>query len=244
MKVLKYGLVLLGVMLVCLVAFAPASLLDRAVRGVPDVDLISPQGTVWSGQAGLVVAGAQRGIVQWTLQPWTLALAHPTFDWQLSDPDVSLAGNAGSSLSEQTLQVQGDVSAAVLNQWLTRYLITIQGDFTIQPTSLRLQGQRQVNALDGQIDWEGGLVRYTLSGILHEARLPPLTAYLDQNTQSQPVATVYTRGGSTPLLMATVNADGFAKISMTKLFTKLLKNPWPGSDPDSAVVLEVEEKIF
>ena len=87
--------------------------------------------------------------------------------------------------------------------------------------------------LNGQIDWSGGLVRYTLAGVLYEVQLPPLTAYLDQNTENDPIATVYTQGGSTPLIMATLGKDGFAKVGMTKLFTKLLNNPWPGLPPRS-----------
>ena len=232
------------IVIVCLVAFAPASLLDRAVRDISEVDLLNPRGSVWQGQAALVVTGAQRGNLHWAIQPLTIATGHPTFEWQLKDPQIDLQGTAGSGFSEQSLTVQGHIAAQLLNEWLSRYLIRIEGDVQIQPTQLKLEQPHQVQLLDGQIDWAGGLVRYTLSGILHETTLPPLTAYLDQNTQAQAVATVYTQGGSTPLLMATLSEDGFAKVGMTKLFTKLLKNPWPGSDPDSTVVLEVEEKIF
>ena len=244
MKFFKYLLILVGIVCLCLVAFAPASLLDTAARQIPGVDLVSPQGTVWEGQAGLVVDGASRGTLNWSMQPLSVALAHPTFDWRFIDPQTNLHGTAGSGLSTQSLTVQGDIAAPVLNEWLQRYLITIQGDIEIQPTELVLEDRTRVTALEGQIDWQGGTVRYSLSGLLHEAQLPPLTAYLDQNTQSQAIATVYTQGGSAPLLMATLTPDGFAKIAMTKRFTKLLNNPWPGNDPDNTVILEVEEKIF
>lgn len=57
-------------------------------------------------------------------------------------------------------------------------------------------------------------------------------------------AVVFAAGGQTPLLQAQLQDDGFAKVGVTKLLTKMLNRPWPGSDADHEVVLEVEEQVF
>ena len=59
-----------------------------------------------------------------------------------------------------------------------------------------------------------------------------------------PVAVAYATGESTPLLQAALTGNGFARIGVTKYLTRLLGQPWPGGDPDHAVVLEVEEQVF
>ena len=241
---LKYILVGLLVFVVCLIAFAPASLVDRALREIPDADLINPRGTLWQGEGGLVIAGANRGTVTWDLRAWSALLANPTVDWVISDTNLNLTGVVATGIKTHDLNASGSAQASVLNEWLEQYQIFLGGHFTIQPTELIVNHDRTVQHLEGQIDWTGGAVRYTLSGLLHETQLPPLTAYLDQNAQNMPIATVYAQGESTPLLLASMTPDGYAKIAMTKLFTRLLKNPWPGDAPDSAIVLEVEEKIF
>ena len=70
--------------------------------------------------------------------------------------------------------------------------------------------------------------------------LPPLVAYLGEGAE----ATVFAQNGQTPLIKAELQDNGFAKVGITRLLTKMLDNPWPGSEPDHAVVLEVEEQVF
>jgi hypothetical protein len=47
-----------------------------------------------------------------------------------------------------------------------------------------------------------------------------------------------------PLMLGKVAQDGMATVGITKQFTKMLGEPWPGGEPDHAVVLEVGEKLF
>ena len=86
-------------------------------------------------------------------------------------------------------------------------------------------------------------MRYALSGRTTTASLPALVAYLDEDA-IRPVATVFTQSGQTPLIKAELLENGYAKVGITKLLTKMLNNPWPGSDPDHAIVLEVEEQVL
>ena len=86
----------------------------------------------------------------------------------------------------------------------------------------------------------GGPVNYRLSGQEYRGSLPPLVATLGEGLEVY----IYPDEGQTPLLVAQMLENGFVKIGVTRLLTKLLNNPWPGSDVDHEVVLEVEEQIF
>jgi hypothetical protein len=83
-------------------------------------------------------------------------------------------------------------------------------------------------------------VTYLLSGKLYNSALPPMRALLGPG----PEAIAFATGDETPLLLARLEPNGFAKVGVTKYLTKILGNPWPGGDPDHAVVLEVEEQVF
>lgn len=231
----------------CVVAFAPAGIVDRLVDQQPGVDLTDARGTIWRGQ-GLINADINAvthfsGQLRWDFSWLSLLSLTPSYQWNLQNEELHLNGSAGIGFDGQVASIQGRANAVPFNNWLQIYDIVLSGDFTVSPTTLALNGGI-VRDIDGTVEWSGGKVRYTLAGILRETELPPLTAYLDRNEENQPTATVFTQGGSTPLIIASLTENGFAKVSMTKLFTKLLRTPWPGSDPDHAVVLVVEEQLL
>ena len=63
-------------------------------------------------------------------------------------------------------------------------------------------------------------------------------------TNQHPTADIYAQGEPIRLMQAQITPDGFIKIGISKMFTKVLNRPWPGSDPDHAIVLEVEEQLL
>jgi len=226
-------------------AFAPAGLLDRVIERNSQADLTDTRGTLWQGQANLLVNQQALGVVSWDFAPTSLLSLRPRYDWRLDGSDKQLNGSAALSFSAMLANARGTIDSAAVNLALGRYDIFLGGRFELQPTRVRmLTDTGQVTELDGQLDWSGGLVRYTLSGILRESRLPPLTARLRMSDDAAPEAVVYAEGEQTPLMTASLSNNGFAKVSITKLFTKLVGNPWPGSDPDHVVVIEVEEQVF
>ena len=226
-------------------AFAPAGLLDRVLQQNTAADLTDTRGTLWAGQGSLLVNAMPLGRLDWDFAPSSLLRLTPRYDWYLNANDKQLQGNIAVRFGSADLSAQGTLQAAAVNPSLRLYDIFVGGQFEVLPTrlSLTLEGGT-ITALDGQIDWSGGLVRYTLSGLLRETTLPPLRALLSMSEAGTPRAEVYAQGEQTPLMLLSLNDNGFAKVSITKLFTKLVDNPWPGSDPDHAVVIEVEEQIF
>ncbi len=226
-------------------AFAPAGILDRAADEAPGLDLVDTRGTVWRGSADLLIEGLPMGQLNWDFEGTSLLLATPSYAWQLTRPDGQFNGTAGSSINRYELNVAGQIEAEAFNEFLDLYDIRLSGNLNVAPT--RAAGNhnaRLPDSVSGQVDWSGGTVLYTLSGMRREVTLPPLTAYLENGDNGLPEAVVYAAGEDTPLLIASLQENGFAKIGITKLFTKLVQNPYPGSDPDHAIVLEVEEQVF
>jgi type II secretion system (T2SS) protein N len=241
----KYVLAGLVVFVIAAIAAAPAGIVDRLVNQSGTAELTHSQGSLWRGQADLLVENNHLGQVQWDFKVGSLFKLKPTYQWTLTQSNWALAGAAGTGFSEVEFNVSGEVDAQAINQWLAAYDITTSGTFNIAPTEVLLPHDATLpRAFTGQINWTGGLVRYTLSGLRSEASLPPLVAYLDLNEDNEPQATVFAQNDQTPLLIASLGNSGFAKVGISKRFTQLLNNPWPGTDPDHHIVVQVEEKVF
>lgn len=241
----RYFIVGLLVFLGFAIRLAPADILDRLLTTNTPAKLIRTQGTLWQGHGELLFAQTNIGKVTWHFQPSALFRAIAKYSWTLNQSEWQLAGIAGVTFSHVQFEVDGNVTQDMLNRFLQPYDIDLQGGIEISPTRLTIELETErVQELEGQIDWQGGRVRYTLSGLLRETILPPMTGYLSINDNGQPQAIVYAQNQQTPLIIASLEANGYAKIGITKLFTKLLNNPWPGSDPDHTIVLQVEEKII
>ncbi|NOX49480.1 MAG: type II secretion system protein N [Gammaproteobacteria bacterium] len=239
--------ILFGVIafVLAMIVMAPAGLINRVTDRMPGVNLLDTAGSIWNGQGHLLIQGQDYGQLNWQFRPSTLVFLTPTFDWYLSHPQGELRGTAGSSLRSGNLTIQGSVAAAVVNPSLAIYDIHIRGEFTFTDVLAELShANRTVVDIGGHIDWSGGLVRYTLAGQLQEVELPALTARLQMTDTNTAQAVVYPVDQQTPLMIASMGENGFVKVGITKLFTKMLHNPWPGSDPDHAVVLEVEEQLL
>lgn len=241
----RYVVVGLLVFLAFGISLAPASLVGSLLSTNSQAHLIETRGSLWRGQGQLFVAQSNLGLASWVFQSSGLFRGSAAYEWTLQQNQLSLSGDAEVDFSEAMIQAEGNIDANTINDWLRPYDITIRGAVSIVPSQLKIDlNSKRINFLDGQLDWQGGLVRYTLSGLVREAVLPAMTGYLSINDQGQPQAIVYAVDEQTPLIVASLNEQGYAKIGITKLFTKLLNNPWPGSDPDHTVVLQVEEKII
>lgn len=239
----KYILVGLLVIIVLGIALAPATLISRALDGQPQLSLLQPRGTVWQGQGQLLVQGHNVGSLSWSLNPLSLFTLSIQADWQLDQVLARVTGQASVSSDLFDLRANGTVQAGALAPVLGVYDIDLTGVFEL--TNVHLTGPLDgttLNSADGQVDWSGGPVRFGLSGRLFEQTLPPLVAFLKDDPA--PHASVFAQGDETPLMHLGEGAPGFIKIDVTKRFTTLIGQPWPGNDPGHRVVVSVEEQIL
>jgi len=238
-------LVLIGVttFIVCLGAFAPASLVRYLLRDAAPLTLTGPTGTIWRGSGNLAFGGTSLGRIAWSFAPSTLLSGRVGFDVDIRDARLQLSGRATASASSAQADIVGSFDMAMLSAALARYEIQIPGTLTVEHLAIAATYGARLPQLHGNVKWSGGRIAYRLSGRDHQIELPPLVGFLDSAT-GDPEMTVYQIDAKMPLLLARVTQDGLATMGITKQFTKLLGEPWPGGEPDHAVVLEVGEKLF
>lgn len=230
------------------VAFAPAALLRHAIPSGGGIGLTALSGTLWDGSADLVLGGIEAGRVEWRFTPVTILQGALGYHLALSAPGQALSGELRWRPSGIETVLDGTVQGAYVNAWLDRYDIELSGDFGLR--SMRLVFPREFDpgaAPDGAtgsaagfMTWSGGPVRYRLAGEDFSGALPPLEARFGERLE----AVVQAAGNATPLLRVELLENGYVRLGMTRLLTRMLNNPWPGADADHEVVLEIEERLL
>lgn len=229
--------------LVFAVALAPASLVRTLIPADSGIELLRTAGTLWDGAADLYLAGQPAGRVAWDFDATALGRGVIGYDISLAGPEHLLNGAIGFGAGAGQAILRGQASSAFANRWLAPYDIAIAGDLELRDAQVRVPydvRETGHGSAAGSVAWSGGAVRYVLSGRANAGDLPPLVAYLGEGLET----VVVPEGGQTPLLRAEVLAEGFVRIGVTKLLTRLVGNPWPGTQADHEVVLEVEEQLF
>jgi Type II secretion system (T2SS), protein N len=228
---------------VCLIALAPAALVRYAIRDAQPLSLSTLTGTFWRGSGDLAYAGTALGRLNWSFAPLLVLSGQLGFDVALDGAQLQIEGRASTSATTAYAQLHGTLDATLLAEPLARYDITLPGSLVVDHLEMTRRYGSRLPALRGDLKWSGGNVAYRLAGRDHQVVLPVLIGFLDSSS-GQPEMTVYQADDKTPLMLARVTEDGLATVGITKQFTKLLGEPWPGSEPDHAVVLEVGEKLF
>lgn len=239
---------------------APAALLRQVLPSEASASLTGLSGTLWNGRADLVLGGRPAGALAWRFRPVTILQGALGYDLTLADGDaadgLALAGTVRLRPGGIETVLDGTVGAGYLNPWIGGYDIELSGTFTLEGVRIDLPWRFEraaepipaSGASGGRLAWTGGPVRYILSGRPFSGNLPPLEAAFGEGLETVVRAAADGPGGTVPsavpLLRAELLANGFVRIGMTRLLTRMLNNPWPGSDGDHEVVLEVEEQLL
>jgi hypothetical protein len=227
----------------CTVAFAPASLVRYLVPSGGTLTVVAPTGTLWRGSGDLGVAGTPIGTVEWSFAPGALLGANLGYDVIVKGEHIDLGGRVGAGASAARAELGGSFDTALLAGMLARYDLRIPGTIAVERLEISGAYGARLPQARGELQWSGGDVDYALSGREHHVTLPAFVGFVDSSS-GQPEISVYQVNDKMPLLLARITQDGLATIGITKQFTKMLGEPWPGSEPDHAVVLEVGEKLF
>lgn len=232
--------------------FAPATLLRHAIPPDANVALSSLSGTLWDGEAVLLIGARNAGRLSWDFAPVTILQGALGYHLALSGPGQALEADLQLRPARVEAVVNGTAQGSYLNAWLAAYDIQLSGEFslvdvkiampyTLSPGAEPRAGPAAANgSAGGRLTWDGGPIRYRLSGQDYSGALPPLEARVGDGLE----VVVYASGNETPLLRAELLANGFVRLGMTRLLTRMLNNPWPGGDADHEVVLEVEEQLL
>lgn len=152
------AIALLVLLLLCLLATAPARLLGW-VLPAGQVSMQGFGGTLWQGKASRCLVNTPAGYlhlgsVSWQLQPWSLLLLAPqlTFEsgWgsQTLATGLVLRGSEDVDLEE----LEATVPADLLRQFIP---VSLAGEFSIQVPRLKLRGGAPIEGA-GRVVWQGG----------------------------------------------------------------------------------------
>jgi general secretion pathway protein N len=236
-------LILVGLLITGFIVWlAPASLLRRVVNDIPGVDIVSPQGSLWNGSGSLVIQGEYVGTTRWQLRPLRLFALELAFDTQFSGRDAQLSGMFTASPRGLGADMAGTLGIQALNYTLAQWGVTVAAPVTVESVKAEWKNY-QLKELDGKLVWPGGNVDWPAANGNGHASMPPLSGVVSDQNGSL-FGLVVPVNEQIPLIQAELTPDGTFTLKISKLLTRLTGNPWPGSDPDHAIVIEMVDDLF
>ncbi len=240
---MRYALVGVLVLIICIVYMAPATLVATALGDEGPTRLTQAQGSIWDGQATVEYRAWPLGSLSWEFNAAGLAGGEAIFDWRLSATGHLLAGSARLGFEGLYCNAAGTVRGVALRRVLAPYWIEAGGDLLIDHIGADVTYDLQPRDVAGELSWSGGEVRYRLAGEHYQIVLPPLAGMLE-TVEAKPELTVFAEGIDAPLLRVRLGNDGWLDIGVTKMLTKMAGFPWPGNEPDHTIVIDVSERLF
>ena len=239
----RYALVGILALVGCIVYMAPATLLATALGDEGPIQLTEVRGSIWDGAAALEHEGQSLGSLSWQFDAGGLAHGEANFDWWLASTGHTLSGGARLGHAGLHCVAAGSVSGPAIRRILAPYWIETAGDVRIEHIRADLTYGLRLRAVAGELSWNGGAVRYRLAGERYQLDLPPLAGMLE-TVNAEPTLTVFAQEIDAPLLHVRLGADGWLSIGVTKQLTTMAGLPWPGNEPDHAIVMDVSERLF
>lgn len=240
-----FGLALTALLafVAALIVLAPAGAVKMALaRSDAPVNLVRPEGRLWSGSGELYLRDVALGRLTWQLTPSTLLAGRLGATLSLDDSGHHLEAHAALGARALKLErLRGVVQETSMDRVLNPYAIDVGGELRIDDGALRVRGQRVVAASGGG-HWSGGRVRYRLGGEVYTQTLPPLTGTLAER-EGRPLLEVTDDSGR-PLLDVALVREGWARLRVRYRFVALAGFPWPSRPAPDTVVLELEERLF
>lgn len=231
------ALVVVGVLL------APARVLTLLTQDVDGLTLRAVSGRLWNGTAEVRLRDHDLGKLAWSLRPRDLIDGEIGIDWSLAHVDYAVSGTGAMGSGSTSASASGSVQGLAVSRFLAPYHIHIEGDFELDDLRIRVDHVDGPAAAHGNLHWSGGRAMYRLSGQVHDASLPAMTATLNL-TDGDPELRCVKADEPVALLTARLDRDGWVHIDVTKALTVLAGYPWPGSHAGDEVVVTVSERLF
>ena len=242
-------LALAGVLIyvAALIALVPAGWLWQQVQdqaALPsEVQVRQVTGKLWSGVAGLSVAGFPVR-VEWSLGvPSFSKLAFP-IDFSLSTAGSSVQGDALVSWQgDGEVRARGTVGVAEFEPLIRRSGgAIIEGEVTIDRLSVAWADQALTQA-EGLGRWGGGAVTWPMGDSQGRADFPPMRATLD-STSDGITLVVSEQEGDGPAAAADIRWTGMMDLRVYKRMVDLAQQPWPDSAGPDDVIFRVRQPII
>ena len=235
------------VYLICLIALTPLNVVYKAIapNQLP-VDIVAVTGTLWNGNVVLKHPLTGQVDAKWQLEPLSLLTGSLTGDLNVEANQVELKGKATfNSLSKEVelSNVNGFISASLINQFIEQSKTQINGDLELNRTNLQYNlATGESSSASGQLVWQGGQVNYPKGRNMASANLPMLVAKISSEN-SELTAAVSTAEGL-QVANASLKKDGWANVAVRKAMVDLVGEKWPNKVSADAVVFEISERVF
>jgi hypothetical protein len=238
------NLSLILILIACFaVVRAPASLVEHLFVLPPSssIQVNRISGTIWSGSASIKFNQLFNADLDWSIPFQKVLVFKPAVIWSLKSNLSSLKGKSLIASDRITTKMSGEVDAYLLN-----ILFDLSGNLDVRSLRVKneLNKEFSLSSLEGELEWSGGPVSYILSTFPLTIDSPAFQINVRDQQAYEFLAELYAENTDYPLLTIELEKSGFAKIKVTKNFTQLFGNVWPGAQADKEIVFELEEKIF
>ena len=224
---------------------APASLIERMVNNESQnlIQFSSPTGTLWQGTG---IINSPDAAISWSLPLLDILKLKPKILWNIESPTLILDGESVILMGEIETSAKGKIASGQLNKIFAPYDILLGGDLLIKTISItnKLNENFLITKLTGDLHWTGGPVSYVLSKTSVTVTSPIFQLKLSNQIRGVIQATLNSPNYDYPLMKARLEPRGSLKIQVSKGFTKIFGNEWPGRESDDQFILELEEQIF
>ena len=246
---IRKSIVLICLLLVILtICRMPASLVTRFLESNPDIPitLLNASGTLWDGNGRISNKAIKEVNISWSIPIFDILLLSPSVIWKLDNSDSVLQGKSSISDKKITTVLSGTIGSVFLNRIFSEYDVRLDGSLSIEGISVvtDLSKSFLINQLDGLAIWTGGEVTYMLAKSPVTIMSPVFELELFNKTPSIIDARLNSSSYSFPLLLASLTERGNLNVKVTKAFTEIFGNKWPGQEAEENIVLELEEYIF
>lgn len=242
-------LVLAGLLayLVALVIWVPAGWVwhqaSAYVTLPPQVQVRQVSGTVWSGAAGVVVAGFPVR-ASWALSWPSLASLQLPVSLTIASSQSSLNGYITLGWpATVNLAANGRIAVAEFEDLIRQSGgAMIEGDVLVDRLQVSLKDNRLANA-SGYGRWDGGPVSWPMGNQTGQAVFPAMEA--DLSTSDGGLGLVVSeQGGDGPAADANILWNGTMELRVYKRMVDLADQPWSGSAQPGDVIFRVRQPLL
>jgi hypothetical protein len=240
------SLILIG-LLSCLffaVALLPASLVWRSLgSSLTGLPLVAEQvgGTLWKGFVLTRIQdplAAGPLVVQWDLKALRLLMGEVALDMKLEGGQYRLQGSGYWGLwGKGVTGMNGDVKAAMLEQTLSGFGVSAQGEVKVVDVSVGFSGNR-VTSATGNVNWSGGPV--SVSGGPQNLDFPGIKGELGDVEGDLIVAVTETRGNQPLGELSLMPEQGLAGV---KVLRRVMSLAGMGSGDEDKVLLNLQQPL-
>ena len=226
----------------------PASLVTRFLESNPHIpiNLLNTSGTLWDGSGRISNKAIREVNISWSIPIFDILLLSPSVIWKLDVNDSVLQGKSSISDKKINTDLSGTIGSVFLNRIFSEYDVRLDGSLRVEGLSMTTDPSKSfsINQLDGLAIWAGGEVTYMLAKSPVTIMSPVFELELFNKKPSIIEARLNSPSYSFPLLLASLTEKGNLNVKVTKAFTEIFGNKWPGQDSEENIVLELEEYIF